>query len=139
MAKQNIKQPRNATIAIKVKKNGVMVTTELDFKYAQNFSSLRTEQFQRAQEMFDIDVMRTLQPYIPLDSGTMDESMILATEAGSGEIKVDTPYAAMVNYLTGVMGKNGPLRGRRFFDRMKADKLEYFKGFVAKLLGANAK
>lgn len=69
----------------------------------------------------------------------MNKSMILATEAGSGEIKVDTPYAARVNYLTGVMEKNGPLRGRRFFDRMKADKLEYFKGFVAKLLGASTK
>ena len=65
--------------------------------------------------------------------------MLTSSHPGSGEIHVNTPYAAKVNYVTGVMGRNGPNRGRLFFDRMKADKLAYLKAFVAKALGAKSK
>lgn len=99
----------------------------------------RTAQFQQTQAMLDSEVMRVMEPYMPLDTGTMIASMQSATHPGSGEIHVNTPYAAKVNYISGIMGKNGPNRGRRFFDRMKADKLAYFKAFVAKALGAKSK
>ena len=89
--------------------------------------------------MLDSEVMRVMEPYMSLDTGMMIASMQSATHPGSGEIHVNTPYAAKVNYVSGIMGKNGPNRGRRFFDRMKADKLAYFKAFVAKALGAKSK
>lgn len=94
---------------------------------------------QRTQAVLDTEVMRTLEPYMPLDTGMMVKSMISSTHAGDGEIKVNTPYAARVNYVTGVMGRNGGLRGRRFFDRMKADKLAYLKAFLYKATGVFVK
>ena len=122
---------------IQIKGDGVKVKATIHFSKAM--PKERTAQFQQAQAMLDSEVMRVMEPYMPLDTGMMIASMQSATHPGSGEIHVNTPYAAKVNYVSGIMGKNGPNRGRRFFDRMKADKLAYFKAFVAKALGAKSK
>lgn len=122
---------------ITVKANGT--TTKATLQWSKSMPRERTAQFQHAQAMLDSEVMRVLEPYMSLDTGVMIASMQSSTHPGSGEIHVNTPYAAKVNYVSGIMGKNGPNRGRRFFDRMKADKLSYFKAFVAKALGAKSK
>lgn len=135
MAKPTVAQPADSTFTIK--KNGVEMKCTL--KWKTSFGRERTEQFQRAQMMLDAEVMRVMEPYMPLDTGQLIKSMINGTRAGSGQVNVNTPYAAKVNYVTGIMGRNGALRGRRFFDRMKADKLDYLKNFVGKLLGAKVR
>lgn len=135
MAAPTVNAAPNTTITAKA--NGVSVKATL--RFSPSMPKQRTAQLQRAQAMLDSEVMRVLEPYMPLDSGMMIASMQTATHPGSGEIHVNTPYAAKVNYVTGIMGKNGPNRGRRFFDRMKADKLAYLKAFVAKALGARVK
>ena len=122
---------------ITVKANGT--TTKATLRWSKSMPRERTAQFQQAQAMLDSEVMRVLEPYMPLDTGMMIKSMLTSSHPGSGEIHVNTPYAAKVNYVTGVMGRNGPNRGRLFFDRMKADKLAYLKAFVAKALGAKSK
>lgn len=135
MAAPTVNAAPNTTITAKA--NGVSVKATL--KFNSSMPKQRTAQLQRAQAMLDSEVMRVMEPYMPLDTGMMIASMQTATHPGSGEIHVNTPYAAKVNYVTGIMGKNGPNRGRRFFDRMKADKLAYLKAFVAKALGARSK
>lgn len=135
MAAPTVNAAPNTTITAKA--NGVSIKATLQF--SPSMPKQRTAQLQRAQAMLDSEVMRVLEPYMPLDSGMMIASMQTATHPGSGEIHVNTPYAAKVNYVTGIMGKNGPNRGRRFFDRMKADKLTYLKAFVAKALGVRSK
>lgn len=135
MAAPTVNAAPNTTITAKA--NGVSVKATLQFN--PSMPKQRTAQLQRAQAMLDSEVIRVMEPYMPLDTGMMIASMQTATHPGSGEIIVNTPYAAKVNYVTGIMGKNGPNRGRRFFDRMKADKLAYLKAFVAKALGARVK
>lgn len=122
---------------IQIKGNGV--STKATIRFKKSMPKERTAQLQQAQAMLDSEVMRVLEPYMPLDTGMMIKSMLTSSHPGSGEIHVNTPYAAKVNYVTGVMGRNGPNRGRLFFDRMKADKLAYLKAFVAKALGAKSK
>ena len=135
MAAPTVNAAPNTTITAKA--NGVSVKATL--KFNSSMPKQRTAQLQRAQAMLDSEVMRVMEPYMPLDTGMMIASMQTATHPGSGKIHVNTLYAAKVNYVTGIMGKNGPNRGRRFFDRMKADKLAYLKAFVAKALGARSK
>ncbi len=71
----------------------------------------------RVQKFVDSEVMRCMEPYMPKQTGTMIDSMIIATRIGSGEVVVNTPYARKVSRKA---RKNG-LRGSRFFERMKAD------------------
>ncbi len=71
----------------------------------------------RVQKFVDSEVMRQMEPYMPKQTGTMIESMVLATEVGSGEVVVNTPYAGKVSKKA---RKNGQ-RGAQFFERFKAD------------------
>lgn len=135
MAKIVVKKPVDQSFTFSV--DGTSTTCKLKFKGGA--ATEWTSQIRQAQAQLDSETMRVLEPYMPLDSGTMIKSMISATHIGDGEIKVNTPYAAKVNYLTGVMGRNGPNRGRRFFDRMKADKLDYLKSFIFKATGIRVK
>lgn len=135
MAAPTVNAAPNTTITVKANGTSVKATVQ----WNKSMPRQRTAQFQQAQAMLDSEVMRVLEPYMPLDTGMMIKSMLTSSHPGSGEIHVNTPYAAKVNYVTGVMGRNGPNRGRLFFDRMKADKLAYLKAFVAKALGAKSK
>ncbi len=72
----------------------------------------------RVQQVVDSEVVRRIQPYIPLDTGELAGSVQRATRVGSGEVIVDTPYARRQNFKN--PGGEG-LRGPHYFDRMKAD------------------
>lgn len=71
----------------------------------------------RVQKFVDSEVMRHMEKYMPKLTGTMINSMILATRVGSGEVEVNTPYARRVSKKA----RSNGLRGARFFERMKAD------------------
>lgn len=83
-----------------------------------------------AQRYIDSTVLRLSDPYIPKDSGTLIKSGIIHTVIGSGEVRYRTPYADYVYYHNAGRGRNGMnsagggLRGRLWFERMKADKKE---------------
>lgn len=74
----------------------------------------------RVQQIVDSEVMRYMSPYMPLYSGAMINSMIIATVIGSGGVKVNTPYAKRRLKSARVHG----LRGPNYFERMKADHRE---------------
>ncbi len=69
------------------------------------------------QQIVDSEVMRYMDPYIPLASGAMRNSMLTYTVPGSGEVNVDTPYA----HRRLLSARKNGLRGPNFFERMKAD------------------
>ena len=101
-----------------------------------DFGKRATAHLQRAQAMLDSEVMKQMEPYMQLDSGAMIKSMEIRTDVGSGEVVVDTPYARRVFYSSSSPGRpSGPLRGPRYFDRMKADKKEYFRKFAQRAVG----
>ena len=80
------------------------------------------------QKYVDNAVLRYSEPYIPKDTGTLARSGTIHTVIGSGCVRYKTPYAKAVYYENLGRGRNGTasggLRGRLWFERMKADKKE---------------
>lgn len=94
----------------------------------------------KAQKFVDSECIRHMDKYIPFKSGYLKNSVIYATVIGSGLIRQIAPYAK-ANYYgnrgRGIQGTAyGGLRGRNWFERMKAVyRTVIFEG-VRKLLGA---
>lgn len=86
----------------------------------------------RVQRFVDSEVMRVMDPYMPKDWGTMINSMYLATTVGSGEVRVNTPYA----HRRLLFARNNGLRGPNYFARMKADRLEEILDGACRYAGA---
>ena len=87
------------------------------------------------QQIVDSEIMRYMDPYIPLDTGAMRDSMITDTVIGSGEIQVNTPYAHR-RLLSAI--EHG-LRGPNYFNRMKADHKDDILRAAAKAAGGRFK
>ena len=97
------------------------------------------------QQLVDSECMRYMSDYMPRrQAGELEHMMILATVIGSGQIDIPGPYAHYLHegilYVSPSTGspwaKKGeikvptdkeltyagaPMRGKKFFDRMKAD------------------
>jgi len=100
------------------------------------------------QETVDIEVMRYMTDYMPRrQAGELEHLMVTATIVGSGEVKIDGPFAHYLHegilYVDSVTGSpwsrkddtkvptdreltyaGAPKRGKKFFDRMKTDHKE---------------
>lgn len=88
----------------------------------------------RVQQYVDSEVIRYMEGYMPKLTGTMIESMVIATDIGSGEVVVNTPYA---KERSKVARHNG-LRGPQFFERMCADHKEDILNGAAVISGGSA-
>lgn len=109
-------------------------------EWNEGFGPDMTKNLQGAQAIVDSEVMRLMEPYMPLDTGTMIRSMQLTTVVGSGEVKVSTPYALAVLRGKGAVGRpTGPLRGPQYFERFKADKLPELKRKLEAVTGGTVK
>lgn len=78
------------------------------------------------QKSIDENVIRFSKPYVPFLTGFLAvDAPILGTVAGSGLVVYRAPYARRQYYRNSGNGKEGTarggLRGRHWFDRMKAD------------------
>ena len=78
------------------------------------------------QKSIDENVIRFSEPYVPFLTGFLAvDAPILGTVAGSGLVVYRAPYARRQYYTNSGNGKQGTarggLRGRYWFDRMKAD------------------
>jgi len=71
----------------------------------------------RVQKYIDSEVMRKVEPYTPMLSGTLKDSPLLQTKIGSGLIHQKQPYAKRQYYEN----KGKGLRGKLWFERMKTD------------------
>lgn len=86
-----------------------------------NFQPRWQKQYSETQKFVDNEVLRGCEPYIPLLTGMLVMSGILATEIGSGTVKWITPYARSQYYRGRKEGQSstGGLRGRLWFERWK--------------------
>lgn len=79
------------------------------------------------QKVIDSEVLRRCDPYVPFRTGFLKKSGILGTKIGSGEVIYNAVYANCNYYTNPGKGKQGTasggLRGRFWFERMKADHL----------------
>lgn len=133
MSKRDIKlsTPRGDLITYTTKAGKVSCKVE----WNSGFETNRTAGFERAQVFVDSAVMRLSDPYVPFDTGVLKTSTILATVVGSGGVEYNTPYARK-QYLE---NKGNGLRGRHWFERMKADHKEEIFAGAAKITGGKSK
>ena len=97
------------------------------------------------QKLVDSEAMRYMSDYMPRrQAGELEHMMILSTVIGSGQIDIPGPYAQYLHegilYVSPTTGSawakkdeikvptdrlltyaGAPMRGKKFFDRMKAD------------------
>lgn len=92
------------------------------------------------QQYIDKEVLRLNDRYIPKRTGALINSGTLHTRIGSGKVIYETPYARQQYYhnagrgLQGTAG--GGLRGRLWFERMKAAHRGEILENAAKISGA---
>lgn len=78
----------------------------------------RMQQFRKAQEYVDSEVLRRAEPYVPMQTGKLRRSGYEGTKIGSGTVRYTASYAR-ARYYSG-RAKRG-LQGKFWFSRMKAD------------------
>lgn len=104
---------------------------------------------QSVQKYIDSEVLRLSDPYVPFDTGKLKQSGTLGTVIGSGEVGYNCPYARWNYYNNAGTGKQGTtkysshnykcLRGKLWFERMKADHLDEILDGCTKIAGGKAK
>lgn len=122
-----IKTPADRSVS----RNGVTASIQ----WSSGFGPAWSARFQRVQTMFDQEVLRRTEPYVPLDSGVLKDSPLLASAIGQGLLVWSTPYAAAQYYNTAGSRSYDPLRGGHWAERMKADNLASLEAFVRKAVG----
>ncbi len=75
----------------------------------------------RVQRYIDGAVVDFCEPYVPFDTGALKESPRTCSPPGEGRVVYGVPYARRQYYEN---KGDGGLRGARWFDRMKADRLD---------------
>lgn len=93
----------------------------------------------KVQKYIDNTVIRRSDPYVPFLTGQLKISPIRGTILGSGEVVYEAPHAKKNYYTNRGRGKQGTarggLRGRYWFERMKADHLDEILNGAAKIAG----
>ena len=74
--------------------------------------------YDEAQTFVDSEVIRRMNPYVPMDSGFLKMSATLLTVLGSGQVVQMAPYARKW-YYTPAKFSGAPKRGTYWFERMK--------------------
>ena len=108
-----------------------------DFKitFRPGFQADMDAGFAKVQYAFSQQVAKTVDPYVPFDTGTLKNSVNQASDFKEGLLVYNTPYARRQYYLheqgKGLHGENG-LRGSYWGQRALADVGEHLALFGAK-------
>lgn len=110
-------------------------------EFGADFPQRKDENFLQAQKIIDSEVVRLSDPYVPFRHGDLKKSGISGTVLGSGVIKYTAPYARAQYYNNAGHGEEGVdaldgakgLRGKLWFERMKADHKDEILEKVSKI------
>ncbi len=123
-----IKTPKGSVYQSKTSNGKTVVKVE----WNPGFGPEWTKNLNTVQAMFDEEVLRKTDPYVPMDTGLLKRSAQLASNIGDGELEWNTPYASYQYYKTSRSRTYSPLAGAYWGERMKADNLSYLKNFAKK-------
>ena len=90
---------------------------EYNKSYVNNFNN----DLNKTQVFLDNKVIMFLQEYVSYKTGTQEKSIRLTSDAGSGLVHINVPYAEYQAYSKRIKKRVGK-RGTYPFERMKADK-----------------
>lgn len=134
---------------------------QIRFKRVSTEEMLRRRGLQiggNVQKLIDVECMRYMVDYMPRrQKGELAHMMVMATVIGSGEINIPGPYAHYLHegilYVSPTTGSawakkdevkvptgkeltyaGAPMRGKKFFDRMKADRKDDILQAAQKLI-----
>lgn len=137
-----IETPRGAVVQTK---NG-----KAKLEWNPNFVPKWEGRYERAQIFVDSEVLRLSAPYIPLQTSMLQKSGILGTVPGSGEVVWNAPYARYQYYGKVMIGRapkqltdrdltyhGAPMRGKLWFERMKADHKQHILAGARRFAGGN--
>jgi hypothetical protein len=96
-------------------------TLKAEIVWNPNYQAKWHAAYSNAQKFVDAEVVRLCEPYIPLRTGMLIKSGLLATDVGSGTVQWIAPYARAQYYSAREPGsETGRHRGPYWFERMKA-------------------
>ena len=90
-------------------------------EYNKNYVNKFNNDLNKTQVFLDNKVIMFLQEYVSYKTGTQAKSIRLTSDAGSGLVHINVPYAEYQAYSKRIKKRVGK-RGTRPFERMKADK-----------------
>ena len=105
---------------------------KLQVEWSPGFGPDWTSHLQEAQSKFDAEVLRVTQPYVPYDTHMLQNTAIMGSDIGGGELDWITPYAGWQYYNTSDTRPYDSLAGAHWGDRMKADNLPHLEDFARK-------
>ena len=108
-------------------------------RWSPGFGAQASQRCAVTQRFLDSEAIRRMQPYTPLQTGTLIRAASLGTAIGSGRIRQATPYAARQYYRTSATRAYDPRRGAKWFERMKLDHRGALLAEAARRMGARAK
>lgn len=120
--------------------NGPIVDLKLRFR--PGFQADMNAGFQRAQYVFSQQAAKTVDPYVPFDTGTLKNSVNQASDFKGGKLVYNTPYARKQYYLhaqgtdlRGDTGLRGSYWGQRAIAAHKDELIQFARNAVKKELG----
>ncbi len=94
----------------------------------------------KVQKFIDSECIRCMDKYTPFQTGFLKRSVILGTVIGTGILRQIAPYARQNYYHNAGRGKQGTahggLRGKYWFERMKAAHKKEILAGAEKICGA---
>ena len=90
-------------------------------EYNKSYVNKFNNDLNKTQVFLDNKVIMHLQEYVSYKTGTQEKSIRLTSDAGSGLVHINVPYAEYQAYSKRIKKRVGK-RGTRPFERMKADK-----------------
>ena len=90
-------------------------------EYNKGYVNKFNNNLNKEQVFLDNKVIMYLQEYVSYKTGTQEKSIRLTSDAGSGLVHINVPYAEYQAYSKRIKKRVGK-RGTYPFERMKADK-----------------
>ena len=90
-------------------------------EYNKSYVNKFNNDLNKTQVFLDNKVIMYLQEYVSYKTGTQEKSIRLTSDAGSGLVHINVPYAEYQAYSKRIKKRVGK-RGTYPFERMKADK-----------------
>ena len=109
-----------ATLEVKFPQNQ-KIGNDGTLKYNASFTRKFNENLNKSQVYLDNKVIMYLQEYVSYKHGVQAKSIRLTSDAGSGLVHINVPYAEYQAYSKRIKKRVGK-RGTYPFERMKADK-----------------
>ena len=111
---------------------------KFDFDNVKALKKRDLETGGEVQKFIDNECIRRMEPYTTKDVGTLIGSATTQTSIGSGRIVQQTPYAKRWYYEPANF-QGAPMRGNRWFERMKSSHKDSILRGAASIAGAKAK